>query len=228
MIEHMTSSTATQQRSARAARERSTGSPVLPAVAVSAGPLGVVQAADREIARLTAVRARAVAEFAASRPASVDRRQGEPGAMSAERWAARAEVLQPVSEWATSELQVALAVGSQTAEDLLERSLRLVSRLPGVLAGLEAGGLHVGHTWPMLDLVADIADDDLRAEVEAEVLDWVATRAARGTLTTPAQLRDKARRVIARRGARDAAQRLARALKSRGVQLQAGQRGWRR
>ncbi|CCH87746.1 conserved exported protein of unknown function [Modestobacter italicus] len=221
----MTSSTAVQQRSAPAVRERSTGSPVLPAVAVSAGPLGVVQAADREIARLTAVRARAVAEFAASRPASVDRRQGEPGAMSAERWAARAEVLQPVSEWATSELQVALALGQQSAEDLLERSLRLVSRLPGVLAGLEAGGLHVGHMWPMLDLVADIADDSLRAEVEAEVLDWVAARAAGGTLTTPAQLRDKARRVIARRGARDAAQRLAKAVKNRGVQLRAGADG---
>src|SRR5215203_1463659 len=136
MIERMAGSSATQQCRGPARARADEGCPgVEPAVAVSAGPLGVVQAADREIARLTAVRARAVAEFAASRPASVDRRQGEPGAMSAERWAARAEVLQPVSEWATAELQVALAVGQQSAEDLLERSLRLVSRLPGVLAG---------------------------------------------------------------------------------------------
>src|SRR3954466_8020249 len=103
-----------------------------PPVALSAGPLGVVQAADREIARLTAVRARAVAEFAASRPASVDRPQGERRAMSAQRGGARPEVLRPVSEWATPELQVALAVGQQSAQGLLERSLRLVSRLPGV------------------------------------------------------------------------------------------------
>jgi hypothetical protein len=48
-----------------------------------------VQAADRQIARATAVRARAVAAFAASRPAEADRAQGERGAMSAERWAAR-------------------------------------------------------------------------------------------------------------------------------------------
>ena len=68
-----------------------------PAVGWASGPLGAVQTADREIARQTAVRARAVAEFAASRPADVDRAQGERGAMSAERWAARAEVLRPVS-----------------------------------------------------------------------------------------------------------------------------------
>jgi len=65
----------------------------------ASGPLGAVQAAGRELARQTAVRARAGAEFAASRPASTDRAQGERGAMSAERWAARADVLRPVSEW---------------------------------------------------------------------------------------------------------------------------------
>ena len=71
---------------------------VAPVVGWASGPLGAVQAADREIARQTAVRARAVAEFAASWPASVDRAQGERGAMSAERWAARADVLRPVLE----------------------------------------------------------------------------------------------------------------------------------
>ena len=44
-----------------------------PVVGWATGPLAAVQAADREIARATALRARAVAEFAASRPASVDR-----------------------------------------------------------------------------------------------------------------------------------------------------------
>src|SRR5919107_3651893 len=63
-----------------------------PLVGWASGPLGAVQAADREISRHTAIRARAVAEFAASRPASADRQQGEPGAMSAERWAARTAV----------------------------------------------------------------------------------------------------------------------------------------
>src|SRR3954454_24764998 len=86
-----------------------------PPVALSSGPLGVVQAADREIARLTAVRARAVAEFAATRPASADRAQAEPGAMSAERWAARPDVLKPVSEWAAAELMVALSRTNQAA-----------------------------------------------------------------------------------------------------------------
>jgi hypothetical protein len=85
------------------------GSPEFaPPVALSSGPLGAVQAADREIARQTAVRARAVVEFAASRPSSVDRPQGTKGAMSPERWAARPELLRPVSEWAAQELSVAL------------------------------------------------------------------------------------------------------------------------
>ena len=67
------------------------------------GPLGMVQAADREIARLTAVRARAVAAFAASRPVTADRPPGQPGAMSPERRAARPEVLAEVSEWAAQD-----------------------------------------------------------------------------------------------------------------------------
>jgi len=201
--------------------ERMTSTAFAPpvAVAVSAGALGVVQAADREIARLIAVRAEAVAEFAASRPSSVDRQQGERGAMSAERWAARPAVLRPVSEWATQELQVALACTAESAQGLLERSLLLVSRLPGTLVALEDGGLHQGHVWPMLDLVAPITDDATRMDVEAEVLGWVAQRAVSGQLTTPPQLREKARRVVARLGAREAAQRLARAVRNRGVHV---------
>ncbi len=66
-----------------------TGPALEPSVALSCGPLGAVQAADREVARAAAVRARAVAVFAASRPASADRQQGERGAMSGGRWAAR-------------------------------------------------------------------------------------------------------------------------------------------
>ncbi|MGY1664576.1 HNH endonuclease, partial [Geodermatophilus sp. SYSU D00696] len=147
-----------------------------PLVGWASGPLGVVQAADREIARRTALRARAVAAFAASRPSSVDRQQGERGAMAADRWAARAEVLRPVSEWATDELAVALAVSAQAAQLLLERSLTLVHRLPGTLAALESGALHVGHLGPLIDKVAPITDDTLRAAIEADLLAWAAGR----------------------------------------------------
>jgi uncharacterized protein DUF222 len=61
-----------------------------PVVGWATGPLGAVQAADREIARATALRARAVAAFAASRPASVDRAQGERDASAAARRLAKA------------------------------------------------------------------------------------------------------------------------------------------
>src|SRR4051794_41527112 len=152
-------------------------------VGLSAGPLGAVQAADRELARWTAARARAVAEFAAARPASADRAEGEKGAMSAERWAARPEILRPVSEWAGQELSVALSITQAAADTLLERSLALVHRLPGALAALEAGALHGGHLFPLLEQVAPIEDEPVRAEVETVVLRWAAGRG-----TTPAPL----------------------------------------
>src|SRR3954454_9612867 len=125
-----------------------------PPVPLAPGPLGKVQAADREIARWTAVRAKALAEFAAGRPASADRAPGEPGAMSAERWAGRVEVLRPVSEGAAQELVVGLSVSRRRAETELDRALTLVGRLPGAVAALEAGALHAGHLFPLLEVVA--------------------------------------------------------------------------
>ena len=110
--------------------QTSTVGAAAPVVGWACGPLGLVQAADREIARQTALKARAVAEFAESRPADVDRAQGERGAMSAERWAARAEVLRPVSEWVTAELAIALNLTRPGAEALLAESLTLVHGCP--------------------------------------------------------------------------------------------------
>jgi hypothetical protein len=105
----------------------------------ASGPLGRAQAADREIARQTALKARALAEFAATRPASVDRPQSQRGAMSAERWAARPELLRDVSEWAAQEVVIALSITAQAADTQLERSLTLLHRLPATLDALEAG-----------------------------------------------------------------------------------------
>jgi len=145
-----------------AGTDRAGGGVRPPAVGWASGALGVVQAADREIARQTALRARAVAEFAASRPAAVDRQPDQPGCMSAERRAGRAEVLTGVSEWAAQELAIALSLPTLTAEGLLARSLTLVHRLPKTLAALEAGVLHVGHLWALLEKVAPITDQRVR------------------------------------------------------------------
>jgi hypothetical protein len=151
----------------------------VPQTELGGGALGAAQAADREIARLYAVRARGLAEFAAGRPASADRVQGEPGAMSAERWAVRPEILRPVSEWATQEAAIGLTRSQGRAQGLLEESCTLVAALPGALAALEGGLLTPEHLRPLLEHVAPIADARLRAEIEAEVLRWVAGRAAR-------------------------------------------------
>src|SRR3954452_2735176 len=200
------------------AERASTAWPVfVPQTGVAEGPLGEAQAADREIARMYALRARGLAAFCAERPASVDRAQGEPGAMSAERWAARPEILRPVSEWAAPEGSIGLACSQGKASTLLAEARTLVCRLPGTLAALEGGLLTVDHRFCLLEHVAPIADDRLRAEVEAEVLRWVAERAGKKTITTPAQLGEKVLRVVTRRNARDRAQEAIKALRERGV-----------
>ncbi|MGY1616858.1 HNH endonuclease [Geodermatophilus sp. SYSU D00691] len=191
-----------------------------PQVGLGEGALGEAQAADREIARMYALRARKLAEFAASRPAAADRAQAEPGAMSPERWAARPDLLRDVSEWATPEASIGLTRTQVRAEGLLEESLTLVHRLPGALAALEGGLLTPEHLRPLLEHVAVVADPKLRAEIEAEVLRWVADRAADRTITTPPQLGDRVLRVVERRNARDAAQRALTALRVRGVHRQ--------
>lgn len=191
-----------------------------PSVGWATGPLGAVQAADREISRQTALRARAVAQFAATRPASADRPAGTPGAMSADRRAARPQLLADVSEWAAQELVVALSVTQPAAENLLERSLTLVHRMPRTLDALERGQLHPGHLWPMLEKVGPLTDATIRARVEREVLEWMAGR----SVTTPAQLGAKVRRSVLRHDARAAAQRLAAAVRERGVSVRADRR----
>ena len=192
-----------------------------PSVGWATGPLRAVQAADREIGRQTALRARAVAEFAATRPASADRPAGTPGAMSTERRAARPDILAGVSEWAAQELAMALSITATAASHLLERSLTLVHRLPRTLAALESGLIHVGHLWSLLERVAPIVDSKVRDRVEAEVLDWTARR----QVTTPAQLGAKVRRSVLRHDARAAAQRLVAAVRERGVAVRADRRG---
>ncbi|MGX5656402.1 DUF222 domain-containing protein [Geodermatophilus nigrescens] len=185
-----------------------------PPVGWARGPLGLVQACDREVSRQSALRYRAVAAFALSRPSSVDRPQGTRGAMAAERWAARPELLRSVSEWATQELSIALSLTSTAAENLLTSSLTLVHRLPATLDALESGAVHGGHVAAMVDHVAPVADDTVRAALERDLLAWAARR---GTVCTPAQLRDKARREVLKRKARSAAEDLARAITRRGL-----------
>ena len=187
-----------------------------PAVGWASGPLGVVQDTEREIARQTARRAKAVAAFAATRPASADRQPGQPGCMSADRRASRPAMLADVSEWAAHELSLALSITGNAAEDLLDRSLTLVHRLPRTLAALESGALRTGHLWPMLEKVGPVADLRVRARLEQDLLAWVAAR----DVTTPAQLGAKIRRELLARDIRSAARDLEAALRRRGVYVQ--------
>lgn len=158
-----------------------------------------------------------MAEFAATRPASADRPAGSRGAMSADRRAGRPQALAEVSEWAAQELALALSITLVAAENLLERSLLLVHRLPRTLAALECGVIHGGHLWHLLDKVGSLTDPAIRARVEQDALDWVAGR----PVTTPPQLAGRVRRSVLRHDAAAAAQRLVRALHRRGVSVHA-------
>ncbi|WP_082523305.1 HNH endonuclease signature motif containing protein [Geodermatophilus sp. Leaf369] len=188
-----------------------------PPVVTSGGPLGEVQREATAIGRATAAQARAVAEFAALRSASADRQPGEPGCASAETRAARPRVLAEVSEWAAQELVVALQITQHAAQALLVRSLTLVHRLPATLEALEGGVIHPGHLWAFTERVGAIEDPGVRARVERELLTWMT-----GRVTTPSQLTERARVLVLRHDAVGAAQRLAAAVRRRGVFCSAG------
>ncbi|RZU32807.1 hypothetical protein BKA19_2516 [Blastococcus saxobsidens] len=81
---------------------------------------------------------------------------------------------------------------------------------------MEAGALHIGHFWTMLERVGCIADDAVRARIERKLLAWAAQR-----VTTPAQLAAKARRMGL---ARLDAERLLEALRERGVSVRPDRR----
>ena len=75
---------------------------------------------------------------------------------------ARSELLAAIREDA-AEVGPGLTLDGLGAEGLLTESLTLVHRLPATLAALEAGVLHRGHLWHLLDKVAPIEDAVIRA-----------------------------------------------------------------
>jgi hypothetical protein len=183
-----------------------------------AGHLDRARAADREIARHSADRARALAGFARSRPASLmDRGEGEVGAASAATRLRRHRVLAAVSEWAVDEVAVSLRLSSAAAEQLLTDSLVLVEQLPTTLALLEEGRIGWAHARVLTELLGPVRDGT-RAEAEARVLSRVDGK-------TPAQLRVATRRAIAGIEATAAAGRLVAAIRERQVALYPGEDG---
>jgi hypothetical protein len=169
--------------------------------------------ASAEIARLSAVVAGSLAAFARCRPSAVfDRQSGERGAMSAATRAARPAALTEVSEWAVDEVAVALRIPGRMAAGQLTESVLLAERLPCTLEMLARGVLSPAHARQMVNVVAPVADDVLRADIETHVLSLLGTK-------TPPQLGDCARRIVLRRDADAAAERLVAAVRERGVRL---------
>ena len=170
-------------------------------------------AASRAIARLSAVVATSLAQFARCRPSALfDRQPGEQGAMSAATRAARPAVLSEVSEWAVDEVAPALGITSAAARAQLGKSLVLAERLPATLALLTRGELTPAHARRMVNLVGPVEDDAQRADIEAHVLGLLDRK-------TPPQLGDCARRIVLRKDADAAARKLVAAVRERGVRL---------
>jgi hypothetical protein len=182
-------------------------------LAAGAEPLARAAAASREIARLSAVVAQSLAEFARAQPESAfDRAPGEQGAMSAATRAARPTALTEISEWAVDEVAPTLRISAAAANARLADSVVLVERLPRTHALLARGELSPAHAGQMVHLVGPVADDALRADIEAHVLGLLKDK-------TPPQLGDCARRIVLRRDAEAAGRRLVTAIRERGVRL---------
>ena len=183
-------------------------------LAAGARPLARAAAASREIARLSAVVATSLAEFARCRPAALfDRQPGERGAMSAATRAARPAALSEVSEGAVDEVAPALRISGPAATAQLAGSVVIADRLPLTLQLLSRGELSTAHARQMVTTVGPVRDDALRADIEAQVLGLLKDK-------TPPQLGDSARRIVLRPDAEAAGRKLVAAIRERGVRLQ--------
>ena len=181
---------------------------------VGALHLGEVRAAQATIGAQEARRARAVAAFCRSRPASLDRPDAEIGAAAAASRAARPAALTAVSEWAVDEVAVALSLSESSAARIVVQSLQLVERLPGTLAALERGLLTWEHARVMAELIAPL-DDSVRAQAEDRLLGRLGSK-------TPTQLRAAAHRVVARLDGEAIADRVAAAIRDRRISVYPG------
>ena len=185
---------------------------------VGAGHLEAARAAYREQGRKAAVQARALAAFAAARPARLlDRPDDEVGAAAAASRAARPAALTEVSEWAVDEVMVAFALTSQAASELLADSVTLDERLPATLDALEDGRISWAHARMLAEVVGPVKDE-VRAAVEARLL-------ARAEGKTVSQLRVAARRAVLHADAAAHTKRLAAAIRGRSVRTYPGRDG---
>ncbi|SFD83499.1 DUF222 domain-containing protein, partial [Blastococcus tunisiensis] len=176
-----------------------------------AAHLAEAGAAYRAQGRQAARQARALAAFAAARPAAaMDRPDGEVGAAAAASRAARPAALTGVSEWAVDEVMVALALSSRAASTLLGESVVLVEQFPATVAAVEAGTISWAHARMLAHELSLLTDDALRASVEARLLAGAGGR-------TVGQLRVSAQRAVLRADASAAVRRLAAAIKRRAV-----------
>jgi hypothetical protein len=179
--------------------------------------LSEVRAAQAMIGVQEARRARAVAAFCRSRPASLDRSDSEAGAAAAATRAARPEALAVVSEWAVDEVAVALSLTQSGASRMVVQSLLLVDRLPGTLAALQRGELTWDHARVMTEFIAPLGDA-VRLPAEQRLLQRLGRK-------TPTQLRAAAHRVVARLDAEVIARRIREAIRDRRVSVYPGADG---
>ena len=168
-----------------------------------------LRAAQAMIGAQEACRARAIAAFCRSRPASLDRPAAEVGAAAAATRAARPSALAAVSEWAVDEVAVTLSLTEAGASRVVVMSVQLVERLPGTLAALARGALTWEHARVMCEVVAPL-DDTVRGQAEQRLLSRLGTK-------TPPQLRAAAHRVVARLDADAIGRRVADAIRERKI-----------
>ena len=173
--------------------------------------LDLLREEQQTIGAAEARRARWIAGFCKSRPASNDRPDTEIGASAAATRAARPSILATVSEWAVDEVATALSITSAKAQMWMVQSLQLVHRLPATLNALAAGELTWEHATAMCQVVAPL-DDELRAQAEQRLLSRLGHK-------TPPQLRAAAHRLVQRLDGQAIGRRVETALRERGIAI---------
>lgn len=171
--------------------------------------LDLLREEQQTVGAAEARRARWIAGFCRSRPASNDRPDTEIGAAAAATRAGRPAILATVSEWAVDEVATALSITAARAQAWMVQSVQLVDRLPATLRALESGALTWDHAAALCQVVSPL-DDDLRPGAEGRLL-------ARLGHKTPTQLRAAAHRVVQRLDGQAIRRRVEASLRERGI-----------
>ncbi|GHE08204.1 HNH endonuclease signature motif containing protein [Klenkia taihuensis] len=179
--------------------------------------LDVARAAQRTVGAAQAEQARALAAFAARRPAALDLPDDAVGSQARDSRARRPDALTTVSEFCVDEVAAGLTLTTRRAEQLLTECVLLVERLPLVLAALDDGRITWDHVRVACDLLGGLSPE-LRDRAQAGLVGRAGGR-------TASDWRPVVRRWVMKADAEAITRRVAQAVRDRSVAVHPGADG---